>query len=420
MTPPEGPGGAEPIVLDLTEGASFTVHRDPDGGVRVDVHDEEDAGEPGRPGEPLVLRGRKAVSPKARRVRPGLWTPADVALVLGCAASSALIVGVLLHALSTSPGWVADLVAWWLLSLVMVWFTTVEQLGRLAANDRIATLVIGSGALLLLAPLISLLAYVLGRGLPHLRLSFFTHDLNTITPDSPPTKGGGLHAIVGTLEQAGLALVFVLPLAVLTAVFLNETRYKLRRPVRIVVDAMSGLPSIVAGLFIYSFLIVHKPIDAPVFGFDGLMASFALALEMLPTVTRTTEVVLRLVPDGLREASLALGASRARTVWSVVLPTAASGVSTAVVLGLARVIGETAPLLFTSFGNTLLNANPFNGPQSSLPLYVYQLVKSPSVNEADRGYAGAVVLIFLVLALFYLARFVGRPPSSRRRRRPRS
>ncbi|MGL5829193.1 MAG: phosphate ABC transporter permease PstA [Angustibacter sp.] len=341
-------------------------------------------------------------------LRPKIWALPDIALVLGSAVTATLAVGLMLHQLAESPGWLADLALWFVIFLVLVYFTAREQVGPLAARDRIATIVIGTGALLLVVPLASLLGYIFIRGLPNLRPEFFTSDLGGVSPGSPPTEGGALHAIIGTLQQAGLALILVIPLGVLTAVFLNETKSALRRPVRIVVDAMSGLPSIVAGLFIYSALIIRPPTTSPLFNFNGFMAALALSMVMLPTVTRTVDVVLRLVPNGLREASLALGASRARTVWSVVLPTARSGVTTAVVLGLARIVGETAPLLFTSFGNTLLNANPFSGPQESLPFFVYRLVKLPSENDSERGYIGAVVLIMLVLFLFSLARLAGR------------
>jgi phosphate transport system permease protein len=223
-----------------------------------------------------------------------------------------------------------------------------------------------------MAPLLWLVGYVVVKGLPALRPGFFVDDQRGITPTMPATAGGGSHAIVGSLEQVALALVLSTPLAVATAVFLNETRSRLRRPVRIFVDAMSGLPSIVAGLFVYAVLIIPYGGQQELFGFNGLMASLALAMIMLPTITRTVEVVLRLVPDGLREASLAMGASRARTVWSVVLPTARSGITTAVVLGIARAVGETAPLLFTAFGYKLFNANAFANPQESLPLFVYR------------------------------------------------
>ncbi|GAB2916019.1 phosphate ABC transporter permease PstA [Rhodococcus aerolatus] len=357
--------------------------------------------------------------------RPAEWQTNDVAGMVGCAVASALLVELVFGVLASSPGWVADLALGYVVFLLLLTVVTVEQNGTRGARDRIAQVVVITGAGLLVAPLASLVLYVMARGLPNLRPGFFTHDLAGITPDQPATEGGALHAIVGTLEQAGMALLVVLPLGVATAVFLNETRSRLRRPVRIVVDAMSGLPSIVAGLFIYAALIVSKPVDSPVFNFNGLMASLALSIIMLPTVTRTVDVVLRLVPDGLREASLALGASRSRTVWSVVLPTARSGITTAVVLGLARIVGETAPLLFTSFGNSLLNANPVAGPQESLPLYVYRFIKSAQQTESDRGYVGAVVLILVVLVLFVIARLAGRAGSSRltrvlRRTRTRS
>src|SRR5262249_34271545 len=140
-------------------------------------------------------------------------------------------------------------------------------------------------------------------------------------------------------------------------------------------------------------------------------ASLALALIMLPTITRTVEVVLRLVPDGLREAGQALGASRARMVWSVVLPTARTGITTAVVLGIARAVGETAPLLFTAFGYDLMNKNPFHGPQESLPLFVYRNIRKPDTSAVERGFAGALVLMLIVLVLFMLARYIGRDRS---------
>jgi phosphate transport system permease protein len=213
-----------------------------------------------------------------------------------------------------------------------------------------------------------------------------------------------------------------LPLALLAAIFLNESRSKWRRPVRIFVDAMSGLPSVLAGLFIYATLILPyaKSFDVMgthLFSFNGVMASLALALIMVPTITRTVEVVLRLVPDGLREASLALGSSRARTTWSVVLPTARTGITTAVILGIARAVGETAPLLFTAFGYDLMNSNPFNGPQESLPLFVYRNIRKPDESAIARGFAGALVLMLLVLALFGIARFVGRDRSKKKGKR---
>jgi phosphate transport system permease protein len=187
---------------------------------------------------------------------------------------------------------------------------------------------------------------------------------------------------------------------------------------------MSGLPSIVCGLFIFAIFIQPHAKDSELFSFNGFMASLALTLCMIPTITRTVEVVLRLVPDGLREASLALGASRARTVWSVVFPTARTGMTTAIVLGIARAVGETAPLIYTAFGYDLMNSNPFAGEQESLPLFVFRNVQKPDRSAVERGFAGALVLMIIVLALFVLARYVGRDRTRRtsgpRRKRARS
>ena len=245
-------------------------------------------------------------------------------------------------------------------------------------------IVVHGRASLLLVPLVVAHRLHRGQGPPGAVAShFFFEDQRGITPDAcPRPRAAAAHAIVGTIEQVGLALLWSLPLGVAAAVFLNESRSQWRRPVRIFVDAMSGLPSVIAGLFIFATL--HPAVRAErstLFGFNGFMASLALAMIMLPTITRTVEVVLRLVPDGLREASLALGSSRARTVWSVVFPTARTGITTAVVLGIARAVGETAPLLFTAFGYDLMNANPFKGPQESLPLFVFRNIRKP---DADR------------------------------------
>lgn len=351
-------------------------------------------------------------TPKARHLSGVTGT--EIAAVGGCAVSSFFLTWLIFFRLTDGTGWLGFAVLWYVFFVAMVYVVTRETVGRLAAADRVATVLVRTGLAALIVPLGLLLVYVAIRGIPALRPGFFVHDQSGIRPTDPPTAGGGLHSIVGTVEQVSLALVWTVPLSVLTAVYLNETRSRFRKPLRIMVDAMSGLPSIVAGLFVYAALIIPLGNHTPVFGFDGFMASLALSMVMVPTVTRTVEVVLRLVPAGLREASLALGASRARTVWSVVLPTARTGVTTAVVLGIARAVGETAPLLFTSFGFDLLNKDPFFKPQDSLPLFVYSNVQKPSATAVDRGFTGALVLIGTVLMLFAFARFVGRDRSRRR------
>jgi phosphate transport system permease protein len=232
-----------------------------------------------------------------------------------------------------------------------------------------------------------------------------------VGPLSPPGSGGLAMAIIGTLEQVGLAVIWGVPAGIITAVFLNEVGGRFTSTVRTVVTAMSGLPSIMAGVFIYSIWIISFG-----FHFSGLAGSMAIAIMLLPTITRTTEEVLKVVSGGLREAALALGAPEWRTVWSVVLPTARTGIITAVVLGVEGAVGETAPLLFTIFGNSFINANPFQGPQSSLTLFLFQKIKSSSPAEVSLAYSSALVLVMIVLVLFTVTRILGR--TKRRRGGP--
>lgn len=353
-------------------------------------------------------------APTTARRRPSELTRDDIATAGGCLASAWALNWLVFTKLTDGVGWFGFLVCTFVSFLVIFSQITRERLGPLVARDRVVTIVVYAGALVLMAPLIWLIVYVLAKGLPILSWSFFTQDQGGVTATDPATKGGASHAIVGTLQHVALALVLTVPLALSTAVFLNESRSRLRRPVRIFVDAMSGLPSVVAGLFIFAVLIVPFAESSTLFSYNGFMASLALSMIMLPTVTRTVDVVLRLVPDGLREASLALGSSRARMVWSVVLPTARSGITTALVLGIARAVGETAPLLFTAFGYDLMNSNPFEGPQDSLPLFVLKNIRKPSAAAIDRGFAGAVVLLLVVLTLFVIARVVGRDRTASR------
>ncbi len=342
--------------------------------------------------------------------------------LVACAGSALSISWLVFSRFTAGIGWFGFVVSTFVLFLTLSYYVNVERHGRLVAADRLATSVVTAGAVVLVVPLVWLIGYVVTKALPYLRPGFFVHDQRGITPVMPATAGGGLHAIIGTALQVGMALVISLPLSLLAAIFLNESRSRWRRPVRIFVDAMSGLPSVMAGLFIFATLILPFAKSSSLFSFNGFMASLALAMIMVPTVTQTVTVVLRLVPDGLREAGLALGATKARTVQSVVLPTARTGITTAVVLGIARVVGETAPLLFTAFGYDLVNGNPFNGAQESLPLFVFRNIQKPDQPAIARAFVGALVLMILVVGLFALARYIGRDRSkrpARRRRRSR-
>lgn len=337
-----------------------------------------------------------------RRIRPRSWHGEDFALLGGSLLSSFALVWALFGQLTPLSGAIGFAVTWFASFLLTYWLVVREATDAVRAKDRVMAAAVAVGGLAVVAPLIAIVTYTVAKGIGALTPGFFTQTLEFTGPLSAADAGGALHAIVGTLEQVGIAAAVSVPLGVATAVFLNEVGGRLARPVRMIVDAMSAIPSIVAGLFIYAVLILQLGL-----GQSGLAAGLSLAVLMLPTVTRTAEVVLRLVPSGLREASLALGAEEWRTTTGVVLPTARGGLITAVVLGVARVVGETAPLILTAGGAFVLNSNPFAGKQDSLPLFVFRLVKSPQTAQIERAWTGALVLIAIVLALFVLARTLG-------------
>lgn len=272
-----------------------------------------------------------------------------------------------------------------------------------AVRDRLVTVVVHGLAFTLLAVLVFIVVFTFARGasaLPH--LNFFTDDMAQAGPLDPLEMGGIAHAIVGTLIQISIALAITIPLGLLTAVFLSEMPGRFARLVRTVVEAMTALPSIVAGLFVYATLILALGIPK-----SGLAAATAISIMMLPIMVRSSDVVLRLVPGTLKEASYALGAGQFRTVWQVVLPTTRSGLTTAVILATARGIGETSPVLLTSGFTAAMNTNPTEGPMVSLPLAIFQFVKSPEPTMVARGFGTAAVLMLLVLTLFVVARVVG-------------
>jgi phosphate transport system permease protein len=336
-------------------------------------------------------------------IRPRSFHRDDVVVLILSAIAALALVLLVYGGLTVQPG-LPGLIVWWFVALLAIYYVAVRRLhGRLMALDRTMMLFIASLALAMLVPLLLIIGFVLYEGVGVISPHFLVDTVDICGPLDAASCGGVGHAIVGTVEEVGFAVVMAVPLALLCAVFLNEIGGPLKRPVRIFVDAMSGVPSIVAGLFIYAVweIGLHR-------GFSGFGASLALAILMLPTVTRTSEEVLRLVPDGLREGSLALGGSEWRTTWSVVLPTARSGIVTASILGVARAVGETAPLILLSFGNSSMNANPFAGAQEALPHFVYEYIRfNPGTPAYQRAWGAALVLIVLVLGLFTLARVIG-------------
>jgi phosphate transport system permease protein len=220
-------------------------------------------------------------------------------------------------------------------------------------------------------------------------------------PEDELNMGGVAHAIFGSLVMILIATVITLPLGILSGMYLTEIRGRFSFFVRFVIQSMSGVPSIVAGLFVYSTIVLQMG------KFSGIAGSAALAVLMLPTVARTAEEVLKLVPDDLRTAGYALGSRQWRTALMIVLPTVRSGLVTAAILGIARVVGETAPLILTSLYANEFRLNPVIGPIASLPMYIFGLLRVGTENAILRAWSGSLVLMTIVVMLFALARYIG-------------
>jgi phosphate transport system permease protein len=280
----------------------------------------------------------------------------------------------------------------------------MSALGRRKLIDRLMTVVIAAAFLLAMLPLVSLLYTVVSQGMARFDPEFLSHSMRGVVGEG----GGALHAAVGTLVITWLAALFSVPIGVMAAVYLHEYEGgRLSRALTFFVDVMTGIPSIVAGLFAYSlFALVFGP------GIRlGVMGSIALCVLMIPIVVRATEEMIRVVPEALREASYALGVPKWRTITRVVLPTAMAGIVTGVMLAIARVVGETAPLLITTGAVASLNWNPFSGRMENLPVFAYSEFRFPGIPpEAfiERAWAAALMLILIVMFLFLAARLLAK------------
>lgn len=365
---------------------------------------------------PAGVRVSGAQPPSQVRRRPRQRGPEDLLTVLGAAGGSLGLVWLAYERLLPLSGSLGFWVCWYAVFVLTYTALVVQQWGWRDVPDRLAGLLFSTAGALVLGALVLVIGYTAYRGAVALRPGFFTQTMATTGPLDPLGTGGVLHAVVGSLEQIALALLFAVPLGIAAALFLNEVKGPLARPVRTLVDAMSAIPSIVAGLFVLATVILTLGVQK-----CGLAAALAIAIEMLPVITRASELVFRLVPGGLREASLALGSTQWRTVRHVVLPTAKSGLATAIVLGIARGIGETAPVLLVSGFTSGLNANPFSGSQVSLPLYIFTYAKYPQATMITRAYGAGLALLLVVLVLFTIARVLGgsAPGTLTRRQRHR-
>jgi phosphate transport system permease protein len=334
----------------------------------------------------------------------GLRSLDDYMSLLGAGAASLALTWLLYVQILPTSGVLGFVLFWYVTFLVLYALVTSYSHSRPIVIDRLAAAVVAGGAGVVGFALLTTLVYTFGKGWPaYHHLNFFTQDMAGVGPTDPLTKGGILHALVGSMIELGIAVAIALPLGIGTAVYMTEVGGRLARVVRTVVEAMTALPDLVAGLFIYSVLIVGLGESR-----TGIAAALAIAITMLPIIARSSEVVLRVVPGGLREAGLALGASQWQTVRRVILPTARPGLATALILGVARGVGETAPVLITSGASTFLNTNPFTNPMNSLPLFVYTGVRSGENSYITRGYGAASVLLAVVIVLFVIIRLVAR------------
>ena len=278
-------------------------------------------------------------------------------------------------------------------------FEPKRRLGRRKATNVIAIGLMGVCVLLALVPLVSLLVYVIARGISSLSMTALTH-----APAPSVDGGGGFgNAIVGTAILLAIASLVGIPWGVLTAIYLSEyAQGRLGRVVRFFSDVLTGIPTLVTGLVVYGLLVISLG------SFSAIAGGVALGLIMLPIITRGSEEMLNLVPDSLREAGLALGMPKWKVILRIVLPTAAKGIVTANLLAIARASGETAPLLVTVLGSNFFTTKLLGTPIAALPLYIFQNATQPDPVKIRLAWAATLVLIAFILILSLLARLIGR------------
>jgi phosphate transport system permease protein len=301
------------------------------------------------------------------------------------------------------PNWIGAVILGVIAFVVLNFVIALLVEGRRQATDRLVTSLVTAAFVVALIPLVWLLETVLQYGLGTLlNGTFLTSSMRNVVGEG----GGALHAIVGTLEITGLAALISVPVGLMTAIYLVEYGTgRLARGITFLVDVMTGIPSIVAGLATYAFFVILFG-EGVKMGFAG---SVALSILMIPVVVRSSEEILKLVPNELREASYALGVPKWLTIVRIVLPTSVAGITTGIMLSISRVIGETAPLLIVAGFTTSMNYNPFAERMTSLPVFVYNQYVSPGTEAQfyiERAWAGALTLILIVALLNVIARIV--------------
>jgi phosphate transport system permease protein len=344
-----------------------------------------------RVGEPLPPPSGLAVQGQLPR-----WA------VPGGLAASAVVVGLLLALVGFSIGLLV--VGTVVLFAVGLYVASRRVEGSRKATDRLVTVIVSSAFGLAVIPLISVIFTVVSQGIVRFDAEFFSSSMRGVVGEG----GGAYHAIMGTLIITGLAALMSIPVGLLTAVYLVEYgKGRLAKAITFFVDVMTGIPSIVAGLFAVA-LFTYLVGPGARLGFAG---SVALSVLMIPVVVRATEEMLKIVPNELREAAFALGVPKWRTILKVVIPTSIAGIASGITLAIARVIGETAPLLVAVGLTTALNFNPVDGRMATLPVFSYLSYATPGVPREpylERAWTAAFVLIIIVMVLNLLARLIAR------------
>jgi phosphate transport system permease protein len=340
------------------------------------------------------------VAPNAKPVtltsgRLPTWTTGGVLTV-------SLLISATFFLATGSLGFIRILLVGGLIFTAVMMAASLVVEGSRKARDRLATITVTAAFALALLPLVSLVISVIGKGAARFDIQFFTYSMRNVVGEG----GGAVHAIVGTLWVTGIATVISVPIGIMAAIYLVEYGTgPLARSITFFVDVMTGIPSIVAGLFAYALFVLFFGPGTK----SGIAGAVALCVLMIPVVVRSIEELLKIVPNELREAAYALGVPKWLTIVKVVLPTAAAGIVTGVMLAVARVIGETAPLLIAAGFTQGLNNNPMSGPMMTLPVYVYRSYidqGNPASAYLERAWAGALTLILIVMILNLAGRLI--------------
>ncbi|GAA2173967.1 phosphate ABC transporter permease PstA [Agrococcus versicolor] len=349
----------------------------------------------------VVARGQASSLAAGRLPRWSTW----VTLL------AAMVVSAVVFALINMGSDASDFnVAGMLVVGALLYIVTIYVLSRLSesprhAIDRFVTALVTSAFIIAIIPLVSLLYTVVSSGIERLDAEYFSSSMRGVVG----AGGGAIHAIWGTILITLAATIISVPIGLMTSIYLVEYggRGRIAKAITFFVDVMTGIPSIVAGLFIFAMFSIFLGPGASI----GIMGALSLAVLMIPVVVRSSEELLRIVPNELREAAYALGVPKWRTIVKVVLPTTIAGIMTGIMLSISRVIGETAPLLLTAGFTTSLNMNLFDGRMMTLPVFVYNQYQNQGTNPDEavaRAWAGALTLILIVMALNLAARLIAR------------